>query len=241
MASRQSERERGLECGEGVETSHVSSTSAALTRCEMRSYTAQAFRRASSEMRFKTKPWAIACLTLISIAGVGVAVAQERQAETPAPTSISGGADVNLSPKDMLERVRAIIPQMEGQRGSVNVQLSDAKKKKDVVKALCLDDKSKQMKLATDTAKDRVVGLSSAVSQNDPDRSKHEFTVIQVLRERVQTLVAEAQQCIGEETGFIGNTEVAVTIDPAVPDADPSDFPEDPIVSEPPVLASPTM
>jgi hypothetical protein len=154
---------------------------------------------------------------------------------------VTGGEDVNLTPQQMLDKVRAAIPEMEGLRGSVNAQLADAKKKKDVVKALCLDDKSKQMKLATDTAKDRVVGLSSAVSQNDPDRSKHEFTVIQVLRERVQTLVAEAQQCIGEETGFIGNTEVSVTIDPAVPDADPSNFPDDPIVSEPPVLASPTM
>jgi hypothetical protein len=192
-------------------------------------------------MRRNIKPWAIACLTSLSVVGVGAAIAQERQAQDPAPTSISGGADVNLTPPQMLDRVRAIIPEMEGLRGSVNAQLADAKQKKDVVKALCLDDKSKQMKLATDTAKDRVVGLSSAVSQNDPDRSKHEFTVIQVLRERVQTLVAEAQQCIGEETGFIGNTQVTVDIDPAVPDADPSGFPEDPIVSEPPVLASPTM
>lgn len=187
------------------------------------------------------KPWAIACLTLCSLAGVGVAIAQERQGQTAAPADISGRAEVNLTPKQMLDRVGSIIPEMESQRGIVNAQLSDAKRKKDVVKSLCLDDKVKQMKLATDTAKDRVIGLSSAVSQNDSDRSKHEFTVIQVLRERVQTLVAEAQQCIGEETGFIGNTEVKVDIDPGVPDTDPSDFPEDPIVSEPPVLSSPTM
>ncbi|MDF3070271.1 MAG: hypothetical protein K0R38_5872, partial [Polyangiaceae bacterium] len=172
----------------GVESSHVSAAPPALTRCEMRSYTGHASRRALSYMRRNIKPWAIACLTSLSVVGVGAAIAQERQAQDPAPTSISGGADVNLTPPQMLDRVRAIIPEMEGLRGSVNAQLADAKQKKDVVKALCLDDKSKQMKLATDTAKDRVVGLSSAVSQNDPDRSKHEFTVIQVLRERVQTL-----------------------------------------------------
>jgi hypothetical protein len=130
---------------------------------------------------------------------------------------------------------------MEKLRATVAEQLADAKKKKDVVKALCLDDKVKQMKLATDTAKDRVVDLTSAVSQNDPDRSRHEFTVIQVLRERVQALIAEAQQCIGEETGFVGNSDVTVEIDPAVPDTDPSDFPDDPLVSEPPVLSSPTL
>jgi hypothetical protein len=225
----------------GVETRHDPSCLPALTRRENGSYTDQASRRVLSDMRLTIKPWAIACLTVFSLAGVGVAIAQERQERAPDPVNVTGGADVNLSPQQMLDRVRVIVPEMERARGGVNAQLADAKKKKDVVKALCLDDKAKQMKLATDTAKDRVVGLSSAVSQNDPDRSKHEFTVIQVLRERVQTLVAEAQQCIGEETGFIGSTEVKVDVDPALPDADPSDFPEDPIVSEPPVLASPTM
>ncbi len=194
-------------------------------------------------MRFIIKPWAIACLAVVTVTGVGVAVAQEvvDSAAAPAATkNIKGGEDVSLSPKQMLEKVRGMVPEMEKLRGSVAQQLGEAKKKKDVVKALCLDDKLKQMKLATDTAKDRVVDLTSAVSQNDADRSKHEFTVIQVLRERVQTLVAEAQQCIGEETGFVGNTDVTVDIDPAIPDADPSDFPNDPLVSDPPVLSSPT-
>jgi len=193
-------------------------------------------------MRLLNKPWAIACLSVAALTAVGVAIAQEGGASAPSvgTKEVKGGADVSLSPKDMLDKVRGFIPEMDKLRASVGLQLSEAKKKKDVVKALCLDDKVKQMKLATDTAKDRVVDLSSAVSQNDPDRSKHEFTVIQVLRERVQTLVAEAQQCIGEETGFVGNTDVTLTIDPAIPDADPSDFPDDPVVSEPPVISSPT-
>jgi hypothetical protein len=194
-------------------------------------------------MRLINKPWVIACLTVVTLTAVGVAIAQEGNAPaTPAETKqVSGGQDLNLAPKEMLQKVQGMVPEMDQARATVASQLGDAKRKKDVVKALCLDDKVRQMKLATDTAKDRVVDLTSAVSQNDPDRSKHEFTVIQVLRERVQTLVAEAQQCIGEETGFVGNTEVTVDIDPAIPDADPSDFPDDPLVSEPPVLSSPTL
>jgi len=195
-------------------------------------------------MRFIIKPWAIVCLTVVTLSGVGAAVAQEGSAPAAAPAAaknVSGGEDVSLSPQQMLDKVRGMVPEMEQLRGTVAQQLAEAKNKKDVVKALCLDDKVKQMKLATDTAKDRVVDLTSAVSQNDPDRSKHEFTVIQVLRERVQTLVTEAQQCIGEETGFVGNTDVTVDIDPALPDADPSDFPDDSLVSDPPVLSSPTL
>jgi hypothetical protein len=176
------------------------------------------------------------------LSGVGVAIAQEGNSPPEAPArEVSGGQDVNLTPKEMLDKSRSTIPEMERQRAIVAEQLADAKKKKDVVKSLCLDDKVKQMKLAIDTAKDRVVDLTSAATQNDPDRSKHEFTVIQVLRERVQTLVAEAQQCIGEETGFVGSSDITVDIDPAIPNADPSDFPDDPLVSEPPVLSSPTL
>lgn len=194
-------------------------------------------------MRLMTKPWAIACISVATLSGVGVAIAQEgdKGAATAPPKEVSGGQDVSLTPKEMLDKVRSMIPEMDRLRATVSEQLADAKKKKDVVKALCLDDKVKQMKLATDTAKDRVVDLTAATTQNDIDRSKHEFTVIQVLRERVQTLVAEAQQCIGEETGFVGNTDITVDIDPAIPDADPSDFPDDPLVSEPPTLSSPTL
>jgi hypothetical protein len=196
-------------------------------------------------MRLINKPWAIAGLTVAILSGVGVAIAQEdakkSALDNAPPKEVSGGQDVNLAPPQMLERARGFIPEMDKLRATVAIQLVEAKKKKDVVKSLCLDDKVKQMKLATDTAKDRVVDLISSVSQSDPDRSKHEFTVIQVLHDRVLILVTEAQQCIGEETGFVGDSDITVNVDPALPDTDPSDFPEDPLVSEPPVLSSPTL
>ena len=195
-------------------------------------------------MRFMIKPWAAVCLVVVTLTGVGVAVAEEggKPASQPGAThDVKGGADVSLTSPQMLARVQGMLPEMEKQRALVTEQLAEAKRRKDVVKVLCLDDKVKQMKLATDTAKDREIDLSAAVSQNDPDRSKHEFGVIHVLHERVQTLVTEAQQCIGEEMGFVGNANVAVNIDPALPDADPSEYPNDALVSEPPVLSSPTM
>jgi len=191
-------------------------------------------------MRFIHKPWLLASL-LVGLTGMGVAIAQEGTETPPPPKTVSGGEDVALAPQQMLDRARGAVPEMDKLRATVAQQLADARRKKDVVKSLCLDDKVKQMKLATDTAKDRVIDLTSAVSQSDADRAKHEFTVIQVLRERVQTLVSEAQQCIGEETGFVGNSDVTVEIDPAVPDTTPTDFPDDDLVSEPPVLSSPVL
>ncbi len=191
-------------------------------------------------MRLMNKPWAIACLSLATLSGVGVAIAQSAAPVVP-PTEVRGAQDVSLTPPQMLDKMKAFIPEMTKSRAIVAEQLADAKRKRDVVKALCLDDKVKQMKLATDTAEDRLVALIAAVSQDDADRCKHEFSVGQVLHGRVQTLVTEAQQCIGEETGFIGDSDINVEIDEGIPDTDPSEFPEDPLVSEPPVLSSPTL
>jgi hypothetical protein len=83
--------------------------------------------------------------------------------------------------------------------------------------------------------------LEAAAGKNDADRAKHEFTIIQVLKDRSAALVSEANQCIGEEAGFIGETTITVTVDPSIPGTDTSNFPSDPLVSQPPTLSSATM
>ena len=140
----------------------------------------------------------------------------------------------------MLQRARSFKPMMDSDAIVVQRQASDAKQKHDVVKSLCLSDKLSQIHVAVSTAAGRIEALEAAASHNDADRSKHEFTIVQVLKDRSAALVSEANQCIGEETGFIGESTVTVSIDPTIPDTDPSNFPDDPLVSEPPTLSSPT-
>jgi len=147
---------------------------------------------------------------------------------------------VNLTPQQMLQKARGFKPMMDNDAAAVQRQASEAKQKHDVVKSLCLSDKLSQIHVAVSTAAGRIDTLEAAVSHNDADGAKHEFTIVQVLKDRSAALVAEANQCIGEETGFIGESTVTVTIDPSIPNADPSVFPNDPIVAEPPVVSSPT-
>jgi choline kinase len=94
------------------------------------------------------------------------------------------------------------------------------------------------MDVAVRSTKDRLQSLSAAVDRNEAERSRHEFTVIQVLRDRVRALSQEASQCIGEETGFIDEPKVTVDIDPAIPKQDPTVLPNDPFYSQPPALTS---
>jgi choline kinase len=128
---------------------------------------------------------------------------------------------------------------MEQSGQTIRRQLDQAREARDVVKVLCLNDKLNQVDVAVRSTRDRVASLNNAVDRNDSERSHHEFTVIQVLRDRVRALSQEASQCIGEETGFIDEPKVSVQIDPAIPkDETSSPIPDNPVIVTPPTTLS---
>jgi len=172
----------------------------------------------------------------ITFAVVGVLSAAVAQ-EAPPTTEPSTEPEV-LTPAQMVVQAKGFLPQMDRAATAVRRQLALAREQKDVVKSLCLNDKLNQIDLAIRTATDRIAGLEAAAVANDLERSKHQYTVILVLRDRVTALVSEANQCIGEETGFIGESNVTVTVED-VPDTDPSEIPDYPITSEPPITSVP--
>ena len=170
---------------------------------------------------------------------MGVASAQDAPASPPAAPAPAPAPEPQLSPQQMLTQAKGFLPAMDRAAVGVRRQLQAAREAKDVVKSLCLNDKLNQIDLATRTTTDRVAGLEAAVNANDAERSKHQYTVVLVLRDRVNTLVSEANQCIGEDVGFVGESNVTMEIDPSVPPIDPSSFPERPIISQPPVVTPP--
>lgn len=177
--------------------------------------------------------------TALAVSSVfGAAFAQTTEEQQPVPAVGENTADevAALTPQQMLENAKGFLPAMDRGATTVRRQLALAREQKDVVKALCLNDKLNQIDLAIRTAQDRVTGLEAAVSANDVERSRHQYTVVLVLRDRVTTLVSEANQCIGEETGFVGESNVTVEV-VDVPDTDPSEFPDYPIVSDPPAYS----
>ncbi len=200
-------------------------------------------------MRLNISKWVVPTVTLLI---VSVASAQSDQAATngqateagtggvePSP-ELTAQRDVQLTPEQMLKQAEGHLTRMDTAARSVRRQLTNARQERDVVKVLCLNDKLNQIDVALNSATDRQKTLESLVQSNNADRAKHEYTIISVLRERVETLLSEANQCVGEELGYVGETEVNVEIDPGIPDTDPSEFPDEPFVSEPPRLSSPT-
>jgi len=179
---------------------------------------------------------AVAVLSLVI--GHGIAAAQAQSAP-PAPDVSAGLArQVTLSPAEQLAQSEAFLTRMESARMAVRKQLETARAERDVVKTLCLNDKLNQIDVALRSARERKQGLELAVNRNDVDLANHEFTILTVLRQRSEQLTAEANQCIGKEAGFIGDSAVTATIDPNLPDEDPSEFPTAEIIVEPPACSS---
>lgn len=177
----------------------------------------------------------------VMLGALGVAVAQE---QPPAPSGdgipVESTQEVQLSPQEMLQRAQAAVQSMEATRKIIRQQLSAARKERDVVKQLCLEDKLNQIDKTLSTTDERRAAIQSAVEGNDAEGAKTNYNVLQFLAEQGETIKAEANQCIGSEEGLTGQTEVSVDIDDSIPDEDPSEFPEDPLVTPPPPLASPT-
>ena len=202
--------------------------------------------RASGPSRFALRWVRLAAVCALGVCGAlgGRALAQEHAelsvSSELAPSGVLAEPEsADLSPDERLDRAKGFVDSIERSAQSIQRELQSARKDRDVVRVLCLNDKLNQVDVALRSAQDRVGALGAAVDRKDADRARHEYTVLEVLNDRVRTLVNESSQCIGEETGFIGEAEVSVAIDPNLPqgdtgfDFDSSALPPPPNISSP--------
>lgn len=153
--------------------------------------------------------------------------------------ALTGRAGTELAPGERVERGKEFVAGIERAAQSIQRQLQSARRDRDVVRVLCLNDKLNQVDVALRSAQDRATALNAAAERNDSDRSRHEYTVLEVLSDRVRVLVDESNQCIGEETGFIGEAEVSVSVDPNLPAGDTGFGAETYALPAPPNISSP--
>jgi hypothetical protein len=120
--------------------------------------------------------------------------------------------------------------------------LEQARSERDVVKTLCLNDKLSQMDVSIRSAKDRKAALAIAAGRNDQELCNHEFTILTVLRQRHDQLSAEANQCIGQESAFLGATNVSFSVDNTLPPTEDAVYPGAVVSTTdgPPIAASQT-
>lgn len=101
--------------------------------------------------------------------------------------------------------------------------LQSARKDRDVLKSVCLDNKLNQADVAIRSLSDRRNELELAITRNDRELAYHQYTIIVILYNKILQTNAEANQCIGEESAFVENSGTRVLIDTTVPKTSPSD------------------
>ena len=182
--------------------------------------------------------WAFGTIGLGALLVFGSAAAQTGPAGT-----VDVKAPSAATPGDQSAAAEQYIVKMQVSSTRVRHLLDDARRAKDVVKTTCLSDKLAQIEVALKSARERALSLKAAIARGDTDVRNHEFSVMNVLRQRSEQLDAEANQCIGEELGFPGQTKTTYTIDPNIAPVDPGSTVVDPgtvVVLTPPNDVSPT-
>jgi hypothetical protein len=68
--------------------------------------------------------------------------------------------------------------------------------------------------------------MQVSLGRGDLDTAKHERELLKMHQARVQQLISEANQCIGEESSYSGDTSTTVVVDSNIPaDQGPGWFP----------------
>ena len=179
---------------------------------------------------------AVFALSLLVVHGVASAQAELGQ-PAPAPVDLGLQQKVGLSPAEQASEAQEALARMDSSRSTVRRMLEEARAQRDVVKTLCLDDKLNQLDVALRNARDRKSAIDGALQRNDADLASHEFTVLGVLRQRSEQLVAEANLCIGKEAEILGEAAVIPSVDPSIAD-EPAYYPPGIIIIEPPPTGS---
>jgi hypothetical protein len=135
-----------------------------------------------------------------------------------------------LTPEQQVAQTELMVAQMKSSSGTTQRMLAQARVSRDVVKTLCLNDKLSQIDIAAKTAAERLIALKSAAARRDQEGSNHHFTILTVLKQRNDQLVAEANQCIGQENAFLAATDVVTTVDPTMPLTPVTDLPDLPLI-----------
>ena len=183
--------------------------------------------------------WYLVVVAGVLAVGAGVAAAQADAGPADPIDSLAAEEDT-ASPQELLGRAEEQLRAMADGKTRVATLLSRAHEEGDVIKVLCLDDKLNQVDTAISTARVRQSALKHAVELQEVQRVKHESAILKVLDERVSAIVAESDQCVGEEAGLVGENVLNLEIEPGMPPEDGRLFPREDVVLQPPPLSSPT-
>jgi hypothetical protein len=156
-------------------------------------------------------------------------------------TGASGEIDVSkraaITPEQQTEEANAIVRRAGQLAERLTKMLDEARREKDIMRANCINRKLTEVNANARNVEQRALALKDANRTNDLARSSHEYTVLTVLSQKLNSLDQEATQCLGQSLYEPGAAQIVTTIPGNVTLTDPSTV--TPIPSAPPSFTVP--
>ena len=177
---------------------------------------------------------------------IGGPVLAARQAAAPGGPPAAPPSDIditfkqqaNLTPQEMVDQGKSDLEAMQGALKRT-VELQElARRANDIIKLNCVNDKLLQVKAAMNISEQSMTDLHEAIARNDDGARAHAFTKVTIAKQKVQVLVQEGENCVGQDLSFIGETQVTTEI-VGIPEEDPTVPGLPPVNTDRPPEASP--
>jgi hypothetical protein len=170
-------------------------------------------------MRIASKWWVVSAIGIAFVVGLTAAAQEGPAAGTADPgaeTVLAFEQEANLTPQEQMgwaDEKYTVVVQTREYAARLLAQARQADRP-DIVKINCLNNKLMEINAQIQSFEDRRNSLREAVQLNDNDRRMHEYRVLVVVYQKVQSLRMEVEACIGEEMGYMGEPAVTVLQDP---------------------------
>ena len=161
----------------------------------------------------------------------------------PAPAAPAPGAmdntqlqinqDQQVPPEKMVNHAKKSLQEMRSALARAMKVLTKARESKDVIRLNCVNEKLTPMKGILKIAEDALIGLQENIATGNVEAASYEFSKIRISHEKVSNLLVQANNCIGAEASYTGETEIDVNVDPDVTGTD------DPYYGDPQILVNP--
>jgi len=176
------------------------------------------------------------------LAGLAGSASIDAQAQGNAPAPVKAEIDVkaqaNMSAADQQTQAEAIVRRGNQLAERLSRMLDEARREKDILRANCVNRKLTEVNANVRNVDQRAKALKDASQVADDGRRNHEYTVLTVLSQKLDTLNQEAAQCLGESVFEPGASQVITTIpNNVIAVGDPSTVP--PATPPPPAVTVP--
>jgi len=145
-----------------------------------------------------------------------------------------------VTPEEQTAQAAAIQRRADQLAQRLTKMLDESRRDKDIMRANCVNRKLTEVNANTRNIQQRAQALRDANATNDAARRSHEYTVLTVLGQKLESLDQEATQCLGQGVYEPGASQVITTIPANISTAvDPSTSTSPSSVGAPPSFTSP--